>query len=105
MSFKLSAHQLAIANEKRLPRQAKKLNQQRNTEDADRKPHHLARPWVSLLNPTNDEASVVKVMTWNVRASLLMMYVFKVYAASHLQILAQCLVRRLTFKLCYLRLT
>ena len=82
--LRLSPQQLAIANEKRLARQAKKLNQQGNTEDANRNPQHLARPWVSLFKPMDAEAYVVKVMTWNVRRSLFMTRIFQVFTPFHI---------------------
>ncbi|KAG6337339.1 hypothetical protein ID866_1764 [Astraeus odoratus] len=65
----LSPEQLAIAEEKRLKRQAKKLQQRRNTELIE-KPQYLERQWVSLLDPAQrvDRTHTVKLMTWNVGA-------------------------------------
>ncbi|KAL4064917.1 Endonuclease/exonuclease/phosphatase [Scleroderma yunnanense] len=70
-NYRLSPQQLAIAEEKRLKRQAKKLNQRGNAEDPNQKLQHLVRPWVSLPNPMDGQACVVKVMTWNILAQCL----------------------------------
>ncbi|KAI6031752.1 hypothetical protein PISMIDRAFT_673462 [Pisolithus microcarpus 441] len=73
--YHLSPEQLdAVADKKRLQRQAKRLLARENPSESTKQLQFLARPWVSLSDSCKDapEDHTVKVMTWNILAQCLM---------------------------------
>ncbi|KAH7883662.1 Endonuclease/exonuclease/phosphatase [Phlebopus sp. FC_14] len=74
-AYEPSAQQIALAEEKRLHRQAKKLRQVQESvpQTTATKSRILARPWVSLVDGHSSDigTQTVKVMTWNILAQCL----------------------------------
>ncbi|KAI6007331.1 Endonuclease/exonuclease/phosphatase [Pisolithus albus] len=64
----------AVAEKKRLQRQAKRLLARENPAEPTKQLQFLARPWVSLSDSCKDAPGdhTVKVMTWNILAQCLM---------------------------------
>lgn len=67
--YKPTPEQLALAEERRRQREAKKLQQQNAQNQAHFPPMFLPRLWKSLLSTQSAPRSTMKVMSWNVCGS------------------------------------
>ncbi|KAJ8596965.1 Endonuclease/exonuclease/phosphatase [Rhizopogon salebrosus TDB-379] len=67
-SYQPTPEQLALAEERRQQREAKKLQQQNTQNHA---PKFLQRPWISLPSTRTTSQSIIKVMSWNLLAQCL----------------------------------
>ncbi|OJA10819.1 hypothetical protein AZE42_00265 [Rhizopogon vesiculosus] len=67
-SYQPTPEQLALAEERRQQREAKKLLQQNHTHLP---PKFLLRPWTSLPTTRTASQSIIKVMSWNLLAQCL----------------------------------
>lgn len=69
--YKPTPEQLALAEERRRQREAKKLQQQNAQNHAHFPPMFLSRPWKSLPSTQTPPRSTVKIMSWNLLAQCL----------------------------------
>ncbi|KIJ68350.1 hypothetical protein HYDPIDRAFT_165219 [Hydnomerulius pinastri MD-312] len=76
-TYERTPEQIALAEVKRQKRQAKRLQQEQQLQNAPivdealQKARIIPRPWISLSRPTGLEALGVKIMTWNLLAQCL----------------------------------
>ncbi|KAG2159956.1 Endonuclease/exonuclease/phosphatase [Suillus bovinus] len=69
--YKPTPEQLALAEERRMQRKAKKLQQQNTQNHANLPPLFLSRPWKSLPVTQTAPHSTIKVVSWNLLAQCL----------------------------------
>ncbi|KAG1755190.1 Endonuclease/exonuclease/phosphatase [Suillus paluster] len=70
-TYQPTPEQLALAEERRRQREAKKLQQQNTQNHAHLPPTFLPRPWRSLPSTQTASQSIIKVMSWNLLAQCL----------------------------------